>query len=97
LVSRFENVFPLPKKGPSALTLSSPSRDDRASPETKATRDIFESSSYHDRNSTHAFSSACASAAAAAAAATTVELEHGLEHGGGQGSKAEALVVPSAL
>ena len=29
--------------------------------------------------------------------ATTVELEHGLEHGGGQGSKAEALVVPSAL
>ena len=35
--------------------------------------------------------------AAAAAAATTVELEHGLEHGGGQGSKAEALVVPSAL
>jgi hypothetical protein len=71
LVSRFENVFPLPKKGPSALTLSSPSRDDRASPETKATRDIFESSSYHDRNSTHAFSSACASAAAAAAAATT--------------------------
>ena len=36
-------------------------------------------------------------AAAAAAAATAVELEHGLEHGGGQGSKAEALVVPSAL
>jgi len=35
--------------------------------------------------------------AAAAAATTAVELEHGLEHGGGQGSKAEALVVPSAL
>ena len=42
-------------------------------------------------------SSTRAAAAAAAAAATAVELEHGLDHGGGQGSKAEALVVPSAL